>query len=61
MILVIERCPGVLLINLVFDGFNFLGWSCSIKLALGAKANLGFIDGHDTKPENNEIEAKKWN
>ncbi|GJY93370.1 uncharacterized mitochondrial protein-like protein [Tanacetum coccineum] len=33
-----------------FNGGNFLGWSWNIKMALGAKLKLGFIDRTCVKP-----------
>ncbi|PWA93857.1 hypothetical protein CTI12_AA066750 [Artemisia annua] len=42
--------PGMMLTNTPFNGSNFLGWSRTIKMALGAKLKLGFIDGSLAKP-----------
>ncbi|GKC38057.1 retrovirus-related pol polyprotein from transposon TNT 1-94 [Tanacetum coccineum] len=42
--------PGMMLTNTPFHGGNFLGWSRTIKMALGAKLKLGFIDGSSPKP-----------
>nr|GEV11752.1 hypothetical protein [Tanacetum cinerariifolium] len=35
---------GMVLTNTPFNGGNFLGWSRNVKMALGAKLKLGFID-----------------
>nr|GEW51275.1 hypothetical protein [Tanacetum cinerariifolium] len=35
---------GMVLTNTPFNGGNFLGWSKNVKMALGAKLKLGFID-----------------
>ncbi|GKA41408.1 sulfotransferase 16 [Tanacetum coccineum] len=37
--------PGMVLTQTPFNGGNFLVWSKNIKIALGAKLKLGFIDG----------------
>nr|GEU89828.1 retrovirus-related Pol polyprotein from transposon TNT 1-94 [Tanacetum cinerariifolium] len=42
--------PGMLLTNTPFNGGNFLDWSRTIKMALGVKLKLGFIDGSSPKP-----------
>ena len=42
--------PGNALTNTPFNGSNFLGWSRNVKMALGAKLKLGFIDGSCPKP-----------
>nr|GEU41228.1 hypothetical protein CTI12_AA091260 [Tanacetum cinerariifolium] len=44
--------PGMMLTNTPFNGGNFLEWSRTIKLALGAKLKLGFIDGSSPKHAN---------
>ncbi|GJT84348.1 NSP-interacting kinase 1-like protein [Tanacetum coccineum] len=38
--------PGMMLTNTLFNEGNFLGWSRTIKMALGAKLKLRFIDGY---------------
>ncbi|KAL2247111.1 UNVERIFIED_CONTAM: hypothetical protein Sindi_2563400 [Sesamum indicum] len=48
------------LVSIPLNGNNFLTWSRSIKLALGAKQKLGFIDGSDTKPQGNKEETEQW-
>ena len=42
--------PGMNLTNTLFNGANFLGWNRTVKMALGAKLKLGFIDGSSPKP-----------
>ena len=42
--------PGMNLTNTLFTGANFLGWNRTVKMALGAKLKLGFIDGSSPKP-----------
>nr|GEY32292.1 sulfotransferase 16 [Tanacetum cinerariifolium] len=43
--------PGMVLTNIHFNGSNFHGWSRNVKMDLGAKLKLGFIDGSFTKTE----------
>ncbi|GKB44838.1 hypothetical protein Tco_0889780 [Tanacetum coccineum] len=42
--------PGMVLTNTSFNGSNFLGWSRTVKMALGAKLKLGFINGTCARP-----------
>nr|GEY66364.1 hypothetical protein [Tanacetum cinerariifolium] len=42
--------PGMMLTTTSFNVSNFLGWSRTIKMALGVKLKLGFIDGSSPKP-----------
>ncbi|GJS82710.1 ALP1-like protein isoform X1 [Tanacetum coccineum] len=42
--------PGMMLTNTPFNGGKFLGWIRTIKMVLGAKFNLGFVDGSSPKP-----------
>lgn len=41
-------------------GQNYLSWSRSIKIALGAKLKLGFIDGSCGKPIGNSAKFEQW-
>ncbi|GKC00994.1 hypothetical protein Tco_0987130 [Tanacetum coccineum] len=52
--------PGMMLTNTPFNGGNFLGWSRTIKMALGAKLKLGFIDGSSPKPAVIDVDYKRW-
>nr|GEX04433.1 sulfotransferase 16 [Tanacetum cinerariifolium] len=42
--------PRMVLTQTPFNGGNFLGWSRNIKMTLGAKLKLGFIDRTCAKP-----------
>lgn len=42
--------PGISIVAAPFSGKNYLTWSTSMKISLGAKDKLGFIDGSITKP-----------
>ena len=46
--------------NYVFHGSNFVNWSRSVKNALIARNNLGFIDGTLRKPAINFSDYQKW-
>lgn len=52
--------PGMVRTNVSFNGGNLLGWSRSIKMALGAKLKLGFINGSYPKlPPDDQIH-QRW-
>ncbi|XP_048501679.1 uncharacterized protein LOC125497986 [Beta vulgaris subsp. vulgaris] len=46
--------------SIIFDGTNFMNWSKSIRIALGAKNKLGFLGGKHPKPTTGEEEVQKW-
>ncbi|XP_057249298.1 uncharacterized protein LOC125495537 [Beta vulgaris subsp. vulgaris] len=46
--------------SIIFDGSNFMNWSKSIRIALGAKNKLGFLGGKHPKPISGEEEMQKW-
>lgn len=46
--------------SIIFNGGNYLNWSRSIRMALGAKNKLGFIDGNITKPSSDSEDLSKW-
>lgn len=52
--------PGMVLTQTPFNGGNFLGWSRNIKMALGAKLKLGFIDGTCVKPAVTDVNYQRW-
>ncbi|PWA55504.1 hypothetical protein CTI12_AA425470 [Artemisia annua] len=52
--------PGMMLTNTPFNGGNFLGWSRTIKMALGAKLKLWFIDGSSPKPPLIDPTYHRW-
>ncbi|GKF83687.1 sulfotransferase 16, partial [Tanacetum coccineum] len=43
-----------------FNDGNFLGWSRNIKMALGAKLKLRFIDGTCVKPVVTDVNYQRW-
>lgn len=52
--------PGMNLISSVLTGNNYMTWSRSIKIALGSKKKLGFIDGRCKKPREDEANYDQW-
>ncbi|PWA67089.1 sulfotransferase 16 [Artemisia annua] len=50
--------PGMALTNTQFNGSNFHGWSRNVKMALGAKLKLGFIDGSCAKPNADDVDIQ---
>ncbi|PWA57357.1 hypothetical protein CTI12_AA409170 [Artemisia annua] len=52
--------PGMNLTKTLFTGANFLGWNRTVKIALGAKLKLGFIDGSSPKPALIDPNYQRW-
>ncbi|KAL0313449.1 UNVERIFIED_CONTAM: hypothetical protein Sradi_5744200, partial [Sesamum radiatum] len=52
--------PGSVLVSNLLDGTNFLSWSNSIRIALGAKMKLGFINGKNPRPSETAEEYEQW-
>ncbi|XP_010274374.1 PREDICTED: uncharacterized protein LOC104609701 [Nelumbo nucifera] len=52
--------PGIQLVTIPLIGNNYLSWSKSIKIALGAKAKLRFIDGRCVMPEEDSTDYDQW-
>uniref|UniRef100_A0A803LCR8 Retrotransposon Copia-like N-terminal domain-containing protein n=1 Tax=Chenopodium quinoa TaxID=63459 RepID=A0A803LCR8_CHEQI len=46
--------------SIIFNGNNYLNWSRSVKMALGAKNKLGFINGKISKPSPDSDDYEKW-
>ncbi|KAL8142562.1 hypothetical protein V2J09_015594 [Rumex salicifolius] len=45
---------------LLFDGDNFLSWSRQVRMALGAKIKLGFIDGSIAPLKDSSSDYTRW-
>lgn len=45
---------------IIFNGKNYNNWSRSVKMALGAKNKLGFLDGKISKPDCKSFDYNKW-
>ncbi|KAL0458915.1 UNVERIFIED_CONTAM: hypothetical protein Slati_0518700 [Sesamum latifolium] len=52
--------PGMSLTSIPLDGSNFLTWSRSVKISLGAKMKLSFINGKIKKPEESDQTYEQW-
>lgn len=52
--------PGAQLVTLKLSGTNFLNWSRRVRMALGAKSKLGFIDGSVQRPTLGSPEGARW-
>ncbi|XP_071714238.1 uncharacterized protein [Rutidosis leptorrhynchoides] len=52
--------PGMTLTTTLFNGSNFLEWSRTVKMAIGAKLKLGYIDGSLVKPAVTDDDYQKW-
>lgn len=44
----------------LFNGDNFVNWSRGVRLALGAKNKLSFIDGSLSRPAATSDDCQKW-
>ncbi|KAL0361518.1 UNVERIFIED_CONTAM: hypothetical protein Sradi_3836300 [Sesamum radiatum] len=52
--------PGMSLVSVPLDGNNFLSWSRSVRIALGAKMKLSFINGKGDKPQETDESYEQW-
>ncbi|GKC62254.1 retrovirus-related pol polyprotein from transposon TNT 1-94 [Tanacetum coccineum] len=50
----------MILTNTPFKGSNFHGWNRNVRMELGAKLKLGFIDGSCPKPGIGDVELQRW-
>ncbi|KAL2252504.1 UNVERIFIED_CONTAM: hypothetical protein Sindi_0045100 [Sesamum indicum] len=50
----------MLLVSAPLDGNNYLTWARSIKIAIGAKQKLGYIDGTYQKPMDDKEALENW-
>ncbi|KAL0448234.1 UNVERIFIED_CONTAM: hypothetical protein Slati_1379800 [Sesamum latifolium] len=48
------------LVSTPLDSTNFLVWSRSIKIALGANMKLNFINGKGKKPKESDKNYEQW-
>ncbi|GKB96479.1 pyridoxal 5'-phosphate synthase-like subunit PDX1.2, partial [Tanacetum coccineum] len=55
-----DDCQGMVLTLTPFNGSNFMGWSRTVKMALGAKLKLGFINGTCVKPAMDGENLQRW-
>ncbi|KAL2940474.1 Retrovirus-related Pol polyprotein from transposon RE1 [Bienertia sinuspersici] len=52
--------PAIQISSMIFNGSNFLNWTRSVKMSLGAKNKQGFIDGTCKRPQPSSKEYSKW-
>lgn len=52
--------PGMNLITASLTGNNYMTWSRSIKIALGAKMKVGFIDRRCKPPDETDPKHEQW-
>ncbi|KAK9099581.1 hypothetical protein Syun_026626 [Stephania yunnanensis] len=52
--------PGMILVTNSLTGLNYLTWSRAMRIALGAKMKLGFIDGRCAKPTSSDPNFDRW-
>lgn len=52
--------PGMNLITSLLIGNNYLTWSCSVKIALGAQTKLGFINEKCKQPTKEDPKYEQW-
>lgn len=52
--------PSIAIVTAPFIGSNYLTWSTSIQILLGANDKLGFIDGSVQKPNEGTVDFQKW-
>ena len=45
---------------MLHSGDNYINWNQSVKMVLGAKNKLGFIDGSLLKPDVTSPDFNKW-
>lgn len=49
---------GMILVTVLLNDTNYLTWSRSVKRALVAKNNLGFVNGEVTEPKEEPAQSK---
>lgn len=52
--------PGMQLVSTHFNGSNFPSWNRQVKMALGAKMKLGFINGMCPRPLETHDDYQRW-
>ena len=52
--------PGMQLVATKFTGSNFVTWNRGIRMALGAKTKLGFINGCCARPDEDSDDLERW-
>ncbi|KAK4381368.1 hypothetical protein Sango_2975400 [Sesamum angolense] len=52
--------PPLPIISAPLNGNNWLGWSRAVRIALGGRDKLSFIDGTSTQPHEGAEAIKQW-
>lgn len=52
--------PGTVITHVSFKGSNYEEWAKAIRVSLGAKRKLGFINGTLNQPEENSEDYEDW-
>nr|GEW19094.1 hypothetical protein CTI12_AA233370 [Tanacetum cinerariifolium] len=52
--------PGMVLTITHFNRSKFHGWNRNVRMTLGAKLKLGFIDGFCPKPGVEDVDLQRW-
>ncbi|KAL8150855.1 hypothetical protein V2J09_020663 [Rumex salicifolius] len=52
--------PGSQITSTLFDGTDYQDWSHNVRMALGAKYKLGYIDGSTPRPTAEGEELARW-
>ncbi|KAL0440064.1 UNVERIFIED_CONTAM: hypothetical protein Slati_2489400 [Sesamum latifolium] len=51
---------GIALVSFLLNGINYLSWSRSVKIALGANMKLSFINGKSERPSEDSKDFEQW-
>ncbi|XP_048493459.1 uncharacterized protein LOC125494007 [Beta vulgaris subsp. vulgaris] len=60
LFIAVNESAATALGSIFFDGNNFLNWSKSVKIVLGAKNKIAFFEGKHPKPSEPGDEMQKW-
>ncbi|XP_011093947.1 uncharacterized protein LOC105173764 [Sesamum indicum] len=52
--------PSMSLVSAQFNGNNYMTWARSVKIGLGAKQKLGYINGSYAKPTEDKEAIERW-
>ncbi|KAL0366819.1 UNVERIFIED_CONTAM: hypothetical protein Sradi_3572000, partial [Sesamum radiatum] len=52
--------PMIALVSVPLNGINYLSWSKSVKIALGAKMKLSVFNGRSERPHEDFKDFEQW-
>ncbi|KAJ8898907.1 hypothetical protein K2173_008400 [Erythroxylum novogranatense] len=52
--------PGMVLVSTPLSGNNYLSWSRAMRIALGAKLKLDFVNGKCERPNEGSSDFDRW-